>query len=251
MVYHILNGDCLAEQLNQTSIQGQQIVCAECLVEGDVSGDPLSEFWETRAKFISESYSASREEYFTKVVTAFDTILSLPEDAEVNLWFENDLFCQVNMWFVLSLIADRPPKALYRVFPVIDSPTDQWKGFGASDTQMLEMAYQSRVLINPQDIQLGASLWIAYKRGELETLKELSRQPFGAYQQLQDVVQAHIDRFPGHHRPGRPEKAIRQLIEQTSTEFDIVFTEFSKQHGIYGFGDTQVRQIYDKIMGRD
>jgi hypothetical protein len=250
MTYHILNGDCLAEQLNQTSIQGQRIVCAECLIDGDVSGDTLPEFWETRAKFISDSYSASKDEYFAKVVTAFDTILNLPEEAEVNLWFENDLFCQVNMWFVLSLIADRPPKALYRVFPVIDSPTDQWKGFGASDTQMLEKAYQSRVLVSQEDIHHGASLWIAYKRGELETLKELSRQPSGAYQQLQDVVQAHIDRFPGHHRPGRPEKAIRQLMEYKSTDFGIVFSEFSKHHGIYGFGDTQVRAMYNKIMDR-
>ncbi len=251
MTYHILNGDCLAEQLNQTSIQGQRIVCAECLIDGDVSGDTLPEFWETRAKFISESYSATRDEYFAKVVTAFDTILNLPEDAEVNLWFENDLFCQVNMWIVLSLLSDRPPKALYRVFPVIHSPADLWNGFGASDTQMLEKAYQSRVLVSPVDIHLGASLWNAYKHSELETLKELSRQASGAYQQLEDVVQAHIDRFPAHNEPGRPEKAIKRLIEHTSTDFDVVFTEFSKYHGIYGFGDSQVRQMYDKIMSRD
>lgn len=251
MVYHILNGDCLAEQLNQTSIQGHRIICAECLFDGDVSGNTLSEFWETRAKFISESYSASRDEYFAKVVTAFDSILNLPEDAEVNLWFENDLFCQVNMWFVMSLLGDRPPKALYRVFPVIDSPADQWNGFGASDTQMLEKAYQSRVLVSQEDIHLGASLWKAYKHGDIETLKELSRQPSGAYQQLEDVVQAHIDRFPGQNQPGRPEKAIRQLIEHVSINFGIVFAEFSKHHGIYGFGDSQVRVMYDKIMDRE
>lgn len=251
MTYHILNGDCLAEQLGQTSIDGKLIVCAECLIDGNLSGDTLSEFWETRATFISNSYSATKDEYFTKVVTAFDTILTLPEDAEVNLWFENDLFCQANMWFVMSLLSDRPPKTMYRIFPVIDNPIDEWKGFGASDTLALGKAYQSRVKINSEDIQLGASLWRAYKHGELETLKELSRQTSRAFQQLKDVVQAHIDRFPGGNQPGRPEIAIRQLIEHTSTDFGIVFTEFSKHHGIYGFGDNQVRQMFDKIMGRD
>lgn len=251
MVYHILNGDCLAEYLRQTSIQGQHIVCAECLIDGDVSGDTLPEFWENRARFISDSYAATRDEYFAKVVTAFDTILNLPEGAEVNLWFENDLFCQVNMWFVLSLLSDVPPKALYRVFPVVDNPTDQWKGFGASDTQKLEIAYQSRVVVSPEGIQLGASLWKAYKHGEPGALIELSRQPSEAFQHLEDVVQAHIDRFPGQNQPGIPEKTIRQLIEHTSTDFDVVFAEFSKHHGIYGFGDTQVRAMYDKIMRRD
>jgi hypothetical protein len=251
MTYHILNGDLLAEQLKQTSILGHRFVCAECLIEGDVSGDTLSEFWETRATYISDSFSATKDEYFTKVVSAFDTILYLPEDAEVNLWFENDLFCQVNMWFVLSLLSDRPPKAMYRIFPVIDNPTDPWKGFGASDIQNLEIAYQSRVMVNLEDIQLGASLWKAYKYGEFESLKELSKQPSGAFQQLEDVVQAHIDRFPEGNQPGRPEKAIRQLIEHGSTDFGEVFNEFSKHHGIYGFGDSQVRQMYDKILGRE
>jgi hypothetical protein len=251
MIYHILNGDCLAEQLNQTSIQGQRIVCAECLIDGDVSGDTLSEFWETRAKFISESYSGTRTEYFTKVVNAFDTILNLSEDAEVNLWFENDLFCQVNMWFVLSLIERHPPTKLYRIFPEFENPEHQWLGFGASDIHHLESAYTQRIAFSPEDISLGASLWHAYKQADFRALVELSKQPTMAYQQLEDVVQAHIDRFPGHKKTGRPEKAIRQLIEHVSTDFDVVFAEFSKQHGIYGFGDTQVRAMYDKIMSQD
>src|SRR5690606_38038558 len=158
---------------------------AECLIDGDLSGDTLSEFWKNRATFISDAYSATKDDYFTRVVTAFDTILNLPEDAEVNLWFENDLFCQANMWFVMSLLSEHPPKALYSVFPVIDNPIDQWQGFGASDTQKLEKAYQSRVLVTLKDIQLGASLWKAYKHGELEMLKELSRRSSEAFQQLE------------------------------------------------------------------
>lgn len=251
MVYHILNGDCLAEQLGQTSISGQRIVCAECLIDGDVSGDTLPEFWETRAKFISDAYSATRDKYFAKVVTAFDTILNLPEDAEVNLWFENDLFCQVNMWFVLSLIEQNPPAKLYRIFPVIENPEHQWLGFGASDVHHLESAYNHRIAFLPEDITLGANLWHAYKQADFRELVELSKQPTNAFQELENVVQAHIDRFPGQNQPGRPEIAIRQLIEYKSTDFGIVFSEFSKHHGIYGFGDTQVKQIYDKIIRRD
>lgn len=251
MTYHILNGDCLAEQLNQTSIQGQRIVCAECLVDGDVSGDTLSEFWETRSKFISDSYSATRDEYFTKVVTAFDAIMNLPEDAEVNLWFENDLFCQVNMWFVLSLIEQNPTLKLYRIFPVIENPEHQWLGFGASDVHHLEAAYRQRIAFLPEDITLGANLWHAYKQADFRALVELSKQPTLAFQKLENVVQAHIDRFPGNNQPGRPEKALRKLIEHTSSDFEVVFTEFSKHLGIYGFGDSQVRAMYDKIMDRN
>ena len=248
MTFHILNGDCIADQHKQTSIRGQQIVCAECLIDGDLSGDTLSEFWESRARFISDSYAASSDEYYTKVVSAFETILKLPKDAEVSLWFENDLFCQANMWFVLSLLNKRPPATLYRVFPVIENPINQWKGFGVSNARQLEEAYQSKVKLSREDLNLGANLWNAYKLGDFKTLKELSRQSSTVFQQLEEVVQAHIDRFPADHTLGRPEKAIKELIEHKSTDFKVVFAEFSKNHGIYGFGDTQVQQMYDRLV---
>ena len=248
MNYHVLNGDCLAVQLKQTKIHGEIIICAECLIDGDVSGDTLSQFWESRVRFITDSYSASTDEYYTKVVSEFEKIIHLPETAEVCLWFENDLFCQANMWFVLSLLNKRPLAAVYRVYPVIDDPADLWKGFGASDSQLLEKAFKSKVQFTADELTLGADLWKAYKLGDFETLKELSRQSTMAFQQLEEVVQAHIDRFPGDNQLGRPEKAIKQLLEHKSQDFNVVFSEFSKNHGIYGFGDTQVKQMYDKLM---
>jgi hypothetical protein len=44
MDYHILNGDALKGQF-PSEIPGQLIVARECLVDGDVSGESLSEFF--------------------------------------------------------------------------------------------------------------------------------------------------------------------------------------------------------------
>jgi hypothetical protein len=70
--YHILNGDCLAEQLSQTTINQDFIVCRECLIDGNVKADNLDDFWKVRADFIVDSYNAKPEDYFERTVKEFE-----------------------------------------------------------------------------------------------------------------------------------------------------------------------------------
>ncbi|MCB9075387.1 MAG: DUF1835 domain-containing protein [Chitinophagales bacterium] len=246
MTYHILNGDCLADQLKQTNIQGQFIICAECLVDGDLTGDTLSQYWTTRAKFISFTYNTAMDDYYNKCVIELEKIINLPDTSEVCLWFENDLFCQTNMWFILSLLSKKQVKKIFRVFPIIDSNIDLWKGFGISNTQMLEQAYNSKIPFTSKDIKLGDYLWNAYKISDFKKLKELSRQESYCFQHLDEVCQAHIDRFPTDNSLGRPDKIVKEIIENKSEDFQVVFSNFSERQGIYGFGDLQVKNIYDR-----
>ena len=41
--YHILNGDCLAEQLRQTKINQNFIVCRECFIDGNLYADNITD----------------------------------------------------------------------------------------------------------------------------------------------------------------------------------------------------------------
>ena len=246
--YHILNGDCLADQLRQTKISQDYIVCRECLIDGDLYADNIADFWTIRAKFIADSYIVSTEEYFNRTVKEFEKLQELPDNSEVCLWFENDLFCQTNMWFVISLLADQPTIKLYRIFPTVSNISDNWKGFGISNAEMLEQSYSSKVLFKPQDIELANNLWTAYKINDLKKLKELSKVQSNCFQYLEEVCQAHIDRFPTDDTLGRPEKVVKEIIDTKSTEFEVVFSEFSYREGIYGFGDLQIKNIYDRQM---
>jgi hypothetical protein len=244
--YHILNGDCLADQLGQTKINQDFIVCRECLIDGNLTADNSSDFWAIRAKFIADTYNTSTEEYFNRAVKEFEKLKTLPDNSEVCLWFENDLFCQTNMWFVISLLAIQPTIKLYRVFPTIKNNIDTWKGFGISSAEMLEQSYSSKVLFKSQDIDLGNNLWTAYKSSNFKKLKELSNIQSDCFQYLEEVCQAHIDRFPTDNSLGRPDKTVKEIIETKSTNFEDVFSEFSIRQGIYGFGDLQLKNIYDR-----
>jgi hypothetical protein len=247
MIYNILNGDSLAYSFPDAKIEGDIIVVREGLIDGDLSGNNLQAFWQARARHMG----LTETEYNNSVVKEFEKIMNAPDNSAFNLWFEYDLFCQVNMWFVISIIKSLPIKK--RVFAVYTSYLDRtskqfWNGFGRANSNELNVCYADRIPLSEADINFGEGLWKVYKNGNLKELTNLSKHQSLAFPYLQEVVKAHIDRFPNDGTKGRPEKVIEDIINNISTDFNTVFTEFWHRESIYGFGDTQLRSLYDKVM---
>lgn len=247
MIYNVLNGDALAYSFKDTKIEGETIICREALIDGDLSGDSLSDFWHSRARHLG----VSDAEYHTKSVLEFEKILKAPDDSTFNLWFEYDLFCQVNMWFVLSILSSLPiRKKVYAVYTTHVDRTNKhfWNGFGPAISSQLQVCFDTKILLSETDLQLGLNLWTAYKSNNAEELIVLAGKQGPAFPYLQEVIKAHLDRFPKDGSYGRPEKVIEDITRNISTDFNEVFKEFWKRESIYGFGDTQLKGIYDKVM---
>jgi hypothetical protein len=247
MIYNILNGDSLAYGFSETKINGNIIVIREALIEGDLTGDDLQAFWQARAKWLG----LTETEYQNNVANEFEKIINAPGDAEFNLWFEYDLFCQVNMWFVISIINGLSIKK--NVYAVYTSYLDRthkhfWNGFGPANSNELITCFSDRIHLNDNDLQLGENLWTAYKTGNFDELRRLANYQSRAFPYLQEVVNAQIDRFPKDGTKGRPEKILEDITQNISTDFHKVFQEFWKRESIYGFGDTQLKRLYDKVM---
>jgi hypothetical protein len=247
MVYHILNGDSLAYSFPDAKIEGTIVVFREALIDGELRGENLQDFWQSRAR----NMGITATEYHNAVVKEFEKIMNAPGNSVFNLWFEYDLFCQVNMWFVLSIINSLSIKK--KVFAVYTSYLDKtsnqfWNGFGPANPGELKVCYADRILLNEADLHFGQELWKAYKNGNLEMLTDLSTHPSPAFPYLQEVVKAHADRFPKDGSKGRPEKVMEDIIQNNSTDFHKVCEEFWKRESIYGFGDTQLKSLYDKVM---
>lgn len=250
MKYHILNGDELIKKID-TLIQGEYIVMRECLIDGHVDAETKEEFWERRAAYIEQAYEVSKNEYLLNNYTEIEKINGIPENASVYLWFERDLFCQVNMWFIVSNLKEILTKKNLYTFLVL--PNDlTWKGFGHMSSEDLLSTYHNKIALKKNDIDLFADAWQAFQQHDLEKLTQLSALAGKRYPYLPEVVQAHIDRFSENGHPNRPTKVIREIIHDLqSTDFDQVFREFSQREGIYGFGDLQFKKIYDQEVSDD
>ena len=242
--FHILNGDALKEQFPD-SLNGELIVARECLVDGDVSADSLDQLFELRAEYLSNAYDSEIDFYHQEVIPEFNKIISLPEHSVINLWFEDDLFCQVNLWFVSHLIHNfTTPSQVFLVRP----HTNIQYGFGGLNSDGLDNAFKSKVRFSHDEVKLFSSLWKLYQLQNHARILELAVKHSEKFPFLEVAAQANLDRFPEDGSPGRPEQTLLDIMKETgSDEFGPVFREFHKRESIYGFGDLQVKRLFDEL----
>lgn len=223
-VFHILNGDCLAEKFPK-NLHGEIIIWREALIDGPVSDD---DFFENRKIFIVENYDSERS-YEDLVVKEFEKIQSLPENSVIYFWFEDDLFCQVNFWFLVSSLNLKNLK-LFRVFP-----KDSEKGFAESDEMEMLEIFNAAKEIKEEEKSLISNLWKGFQKNNL-TLEssEIVRN-------LPELFVANENRFNGNL-----ENQIKKIQENTA-DFNEFFRIFQQKFSIYGFGDLQLKNLLKRV----
>jgi len=240
---HILNGDCLKERF-PSDLAGQIIVMRECLVDGPVSANTLEDLYQIRAKFLIEEYGLSTmQEYIDISISEIDKIKNITGDSEVFLWFEDDLFCQVNFWFVTYLLLQSGKN--YRAF-LVRPEKHTHEGFGGLSDEELMHIFENKILL--ENVEEIANLWKYYQQDNLDLLLGEAAKLKHSLPFICDGVEAHIARKPTKYHPGRPTQAILDIMTELDTkEFAPVFAEFTKREKIYGFGDLQVKRLFDLI----
>ena len=241
--YHILNGDSLKEQLQDLAVE--KIVLRECLVEGNSQGDSLEEIFANRTLFFEKEYEVSPAEYQQKSIGEISKITAIENGATVYLWFENDLFCQVNFWFSIHVLFHlRKDISLFLVSPIKDT----WMGFGALNYDELLQSFENKKELTKVDQESIAELWSAFQKSDWNILRTNAKKLSSKIDQIGKVIEAHIERFPIDKKYGRPEESIQKIMTSLDNpSFSNVFRTFSQTEGIYGFGDLQVKRIMKEM----
>jgi Domain of unknown function (DUF1835) len=241
MIYHVLPGDAYLGEFKKAEIQGEVIVFREALIVGPIDAETPDEFWDARAKFILAEYSEDEIVFHERVADELEKLSEVEADDEINLWFEYELFCSVNMWFCLSRLADSGAN-VYRVEPVILKAEDRWSGFARMTSDNLRTCFESRQLFSESDLKLGSGLWNAFVARDGQRLIELSENSSPRFPYLDEVAKAAAE------IETRPYEVINQLRSEGINEFGDLFPEFTKRAGVYGFGDLQVQRILDRSV---
>ena len=224
-IFHILNGDCLAEKFPK-NLEGEVIIWREVLIDGPISD---LDFFENREKFIRENYDSERN-YEELVLKEFQKIQSIPENAEIYFWFEDDLFCQVNFWFLVSVLNSKKMK-FFRVFP-----KDFEKGFTESDEPELLENYDSAKEISSEQMNLISNLWKGFQENKFR-----ENESSGIVKNLPELITANEKRFN--------ETLKNQIkdIQKNTKSFEEFFSIFQQNFPIYGFGDLQLKNILKQV----
>ena len=245
MQIHILNGDALKQQF-PGNIKGEKIVARLCLVDGPVEISELDTMLQNRAVYIEQAYHIERSDYHQNVIPEVKKVSQLQETDTVHLWFEDDLFCQVNLWFIAFLLAHHSP--VQEAFLIRPSGDIRY-GFGGMSEDGLIQAFQKKQLINEEALEALSQLWEAYVNKAYKSMLQIANRYTAELPFLEAAVQAEADRHPLSSRPSKPEEALLNIIKGAPDKgFGHAFRTFHEQLPIYGFGDLQVKRMYDKLI---
>jgi hypothetical protein len=109
---HVTNGDC-AEAVLSRAVAGTLLSWDDVLHEGPVfAGLPLPALSRRRAQFIASCGWGSPEKIEAKFVERDEALARAPEHEEVVLWFEHDLYDQLQLIQLLDWFGAHPHQRL-------------------------------------------------------------------------------------------------------------------------------------------
>jgi len=190
---HVTNGDAAAEAIRSIGVAGEVLVWRDVLHEGPVPGAATAaELREIRAAFIARcgwgELSEVRADFAGR-----DTRLAAALDAgeEIVLWFEGDLFDQLQLLQTLDRIAGarrRPRVTLV--------PTGGYLGLMSAGELM--GCFARALDVDEPLLELGRSGWAAFRSEDPRAVERLVES--GELTPLPDLSAAlvrHLEQFPG------------------------------------------------------
>jgi hypothetical protein len=247
---HITNGDSFTKRLNKLDIKGDVITWREMLCEGKTLSHVGSEsFWKTRYEFLHKNYKVSKSWFIEKTLKEYRSLCNHKQQDEIVLWFEYDLFCQVNMLAVISwLLANRKYAQISLVCSGKEDESDKMYTLNElSDAQLLDL-YKNKKVLSQDDIEYADYVWQLYCSNNPMRLENLTDFEDYQFAYLGDAVKSHLQRFPSiTNGLNHMENNILSLSadKKLSSRKDLLNTVLQNQ-GNLGFGDSQ----YDRAITR-
>jgi hypothetical protein len=171
-ILHLTNGDAAAAGLARSGLPGEVLPWRDLLHDGPVpSDDDLPVFRRLRGEFLASRGWASQSEAMASLAVRDDRLAALgPTDALV-LWFEPDLFDQLQLVQVLARMARRAPSARPEMTIV---PADCY--LGALRPEKFLPLHAARRAILPEDLTHAEAVWRAFTAPAPEALLTVTDQ---------------------------------------------------------------------------
>ena len=248
-VLHIVNGDSLAEQMQELNLPGELVIWRELLCEGPTLQEINSDFFKLRKKFLKKTYNISAENYEERFIAEIKRLKSFNNYDEVVLWFEFDLFCHINMLAAINLLAQKEKS---RPITLVCSRKlkgeKEFKPLSQLSLKELKNHYDNRIHLNSDDIEIASLIWELYCGNNPLKLKPQIKVQTN-FEYLSSCIRAHIERFPNSISGiNTLEKNILKLIENHDIKNENHLLGYALQYqGYYGYSDTQMQRLLDKL----
>ena len=250
---HVLNGDSTAKILEKSKIKGDVVVWRELLCDGPLHKNVGSdEFWLNRYTYFETEIGVSRLEYFDKTIKEIVKLEDLSGYNEVVLWFEFDLFCQVNLLALCTYLLDNYVKktSYYLVCVGKENGKDKLQSLADYFSEEYRNLYENKISLSKTSLEYAKECWSVYVENSFEKLKSFDFNQSSKFKYLQLAINQHLNRFPSENGFSQIENKILKIINSnlfSSKEIVKNLLIWQELETVYGFGDVQYFQYLNKL----
>jgi DNA-binding transcriptional MerR regulator len=159
---HVTNGDSAGNTLRQTTLGGAVLPWQDTLHEGPVPAGSRASLRAARAAFLSACGWGSRRAIAGELERRDNQVVdALAAGRQVALWFEHDLYDQLQLLDVLALV-DETAVPLERLELVVVGSfpgRDAFRGLGELTAAELESLWPERRPATAETVALAAQVW--------------------------------------------------------------------------------------------
>ncbi|PWT87823.1 MAG: hypothetical protein C5B55_14145 [Blastocatellia bacterium] len=241
---HIINGGSTEQTLKQTTVPGELFCFRDALIEGPAPAGADAETWRRiRAEHLAGDYGVGLQECLDGLDEQEQVLRSFPDHEEVILWFEHDLFCQLNLIYLLNWFSSvELGQTRLSLINIGEFPgRENFYGLGELDANELASLLPQRREVTGAELKTAANAWHAFSSPDPKAIEHYLATNSSAWPFLKTALTAHLERFPSvANGLGRIENRCLQLVDSGAERFTDLFSKFWQSESVYGVGDAQV-----------
>jgi len=242
---HIVNGLATLNLLDRTDIRGARLSGDDIFAEGPVIDCLENErSWAIRADYLQERFKIPKGEYLERRAERERGLRSSAYHEEIVLWFEFDLFCQMNLLYLLNWFSQRDlgNSKLSLICPGSFPGMKQFRGLGTLSPKQLASLFLARDEVSSAQKVLAVKAWKAYGGSDPTAIERLLEEGTDDLPYLRSALYAHLERFP-FRKTGlnQVQTRILELVAESPRKFLDLVAEVSSSQKLlsHGMGDVQ------------
>jgi hypothetical protein len=223
-VLHITNGDSAGGLIQESDIGGDVLAWRDVLHEGPVPGGlSLDELSAVRAEFLAGNGMGDLENLKRGFRERDDTLRRFADYDEVVLWFEWDLYDQLQLIQLLDFFADFSPDQLSdnTTSLTLVAPPGYLGSLPADDFPVL---MDGRETITADMLALGRKAWNAFRTADPRDIHRVQQDDTASLPFLKDALVRELEEFPSiENGLSRSERQILEAVAQNPQNFSEIF----------------------------
>ena len=247
---HVANGTCTTMIIEAAAIPGRVSIWADPLYEGPVPGGLSdAELVDVRARYL-----AGPEPTHVEAVNDLREWRAAIERHEsydeLLLWFEHDLFDQLNLIQLLTWIRDRLPADKKVSLVCIGSfpGRPRFKGLGELTTDELAPLLDTRQRVTDAQFDLAARAWEAFRAPTPEALNALRATDTTALPFLAPAIVRFLEEYPWTiDGLSRTERRLLELADHGELDLTAAFPRMHHDEDAYYVSDLSLMALAESL----